>query len=63
MEVMATLSPKWIIMVFLRDFVLFLTVTGGLHWWFYIYEGQEKKFKYDTKLNKKNSKVFFRSSK
>ena len=42
MEIMATLAPGWVLMVILRDLILFIIVTGGLHWWFYIRECQGK---------------------
>ena len=57
-EVMTTLAPGWIFKVALRDLILFLIVTGGLHWWFYMRKGQGKKFKYDTQPRKKKSKLF-----
>ena len=58
MEVMATFSTGWITMVIIRDLIMFLFVTGGLHWWFYMREGQGMKFRYDSRPRKKNSKLF-----
>ena len=58
MEVMATLNLGWISMVILRDLAMFLIVTGGLHWWFYMREGQGMKFRYDTLKRKKKSRLF-----
>ncbi len=58
MEVMSILTPKWIMMVAVRDLTLFLIVTGGLHWWFYMHEGQGIDYKFDTQPELKKSKLF-----
>ena len=58
MEVMSILTPKWIMMVAVRDLALFLIVTGGLHWWFYMHEGQGIDYKFDTQPELKKSKLF-----
>ncbi len=58
MEVMSILTPKWIMMVAVRDLALFLIVTGGLHWWFYMRKGQGIDYKFDTQPELKKSKLF-----
>ena len=58
MEVMSILTPEWIMMVAVRDLTLFLIVTGGLHWWFYMREGQGIDYKFDNQPELKKSKLF-----
>ncbi len=58
MEVMSILTPKWIMMVAVRDLALFLIVTGGLHWWFYMREGQGIDYKFDNQPELKKNKLF-----
>ncbi len=58
MEVMSILTPEWIIMVAVRDLALFLIVTGGLHWWFYMRKGQGIDYKFDNQPELKKSKLF-----
>ena len=58
MEVMSILTPEWIMMVAVRDLALFLIVTGGLHWWFYMRKGQGIDYKFDTQPELKKSKLF-----
>ena len=58
MEVMSMLVPEWIMMVAVRDLALFLIVTGGLHWWFYMRKGQGIDYKFDTQPELKKSKLF-----
>ena len=50
MKEMATLAIEWISLLALRNYVLILIFAGGLHLWFFIYQGQGNKFKYDTPL-------------
>ena len=57
-ESMSKLSFYWISMVALRNYILIIFVAGGLHWWFFIRQGQGKEFQYDTRLRNKNSKIF-----
>ncbi len=58
MEVMSMLVPEWIMMVAVRDLTLFLIVTGGLHWWFYMREGQGIDYKFDNQPELKKNKLF-----
>ena len=58
MEVMSILTPEWIMMVAVRDLALFLIVTGGLHWWLYMHQGQGIDYKFDTQPELKKSKLF-----
>ena len=58
MEAMSTLAPGWISMVAARDLALFLIVTGGLHWWFYMREGQGRKFKFDSQPEMNKNRLF-----
>lgn len=49
LETAATLSPGWIIGIWLRNMVLMLMVAGGLHWFFYMRKGQGMRLKYDKR--------------
>ena len=53
------LVPEWIMMVAVRDLTLFLIVTGGLHWWLYMREGQGIDYKFDTQPELKKNKLFW----
>ncbi len=55
---MSKLTSDWILMVAVRDLALFLIVTGGLHWWFYMRKGQGIEFKFDTQPELKKNKLF-----
>ena len=57
-EEMANLKFGWISMVALRNYALVFLVAGGLHWWFFTYNGQGKKFQYDTSYRNKQNKKF-----
>ena len=46
METMSTLSPGWMLLIWLRNFVLLCLLAGGLHWWLYVRRSQGAAFKF-----------------
>jgi sterol desaturase/sphingolipid hydroxylase (fatty acid hydroxylase superfamily) len=58
MPTMATLSWDWIARIYLINIVLMFGVTGGLHWYFYIYRGQGKRTKFDARDDLDSGKKF-----
>ncbi|MXY63804.1 MAG: sterol desaturase family protein [Gammaproteobacteria bacterium] len=48
METMATLSPDWMALVWLRNAAVLTLFAGGLHWWLYIRRRQESHYKFNT---------------
>ncbi len=48
METMATLSPDWMALIWLRNAAVLTLFAGGLHWWLYIRRKQESDYKYNT---------------
>ncbi|MDE0279889.1 MAG: hypothetical protein OXN16_02255 [Gammaproteobacteria bacterium] len=48
METMATLSPDWMALVWLRNAAVLTLFAGGLHWWLYIRRRQERDYKFNT---------------
>ena len=48
MQEMVSLEIGWISMLAIRNYILIFIVAGGLHWWFFLYQGQGNKFKYRT---------------
>ncbi|MGR3570441.1 sterol desaturase family protein [Brevirhabdus sp.] len=49
LEVTQTLAPGWIAQVWLRNIVLMTLVAGGLHLYFYRFNAQGKKLRYDPR--------------
>ncbi len=41
-----------------KNLALFLIVTGGLHWWFYMHKGQGLEYKFDTHPEMEKNKLF-----
>ena len=53
-----TLQIDWMAEVFVRNFVLVLTLVGGLHLWFFTFRRQEDDTHYDARPLAKNSRIF-----
>jgi Delta7-sterol 5-desaturase len=53
----ASLEFGWIGFVLLRNYVALIVVAGGLHYWFYGFDGQGNRLKYDPRpmTNRKNT--------
>jgi lathosterol oxidase len=58
LTVMKSLSLQWIGPVLLRNFLLFLLVTGGLHLFFFTFRKQGSKLKFDHRQQLDKSKLF-----
>ena len=39
----------WILQIWVINLVLMIMIAGGLHWYFYIIKGQEKRLKFDKR--------------
>ena len=48
----------WMFEIWLRNFILVLTVAGGLHLWFFTFRGQKDELRYDARPLSKESKIF-----
>jgi hypothetical protein len=55
---MAEFQVGWIAQIWLRNAALLTLVAGGLHWWFYMRRGQQRKYKYHDKWPATDNKVF-----
>ena len=55
---MTSLSPDWIVPLYLRNIVLLTIVAGGLHLFFFTFRAQGQKLKYDPRERMENSKRF-----
>src|SRR6056297_3005692 len=53
-----TLSPGWILEIYVRNLVLLLVVAGGLHLYFYRWRKQASRLQYDDREMKAGSRVF-----
>ena len=49
LETARTLSPDWIAVIWLRNLILITGVAGGLHWFFYMRQGQGTRLKFDPR--------------
>jgi len=58
LEVTATLSPDWIIGIWLRNMVLMIAVAGGLHLYFYRWRKQGDELKFDARPLKTRGSQF-----
>lgn len=58
LEETATLSFGWIAEIYVRNFVLLLTVAGGLHLYFHAFKRQEKRLKFDGRELKVRARAF-----
>lgn len=55
----AVLSSGWIAELLLRNAVALITVAGGLHLWFYVFNGQGMEQKYDRRPMEKKKMAMF----
>jgi sterol desaturase/sphingolipid hydroxylase (fatty acid hydroxylase superfamily) len=53
-----TLGISWISLIFIRNFVLLLTVAGGLHLWFHTFAVQGNDKKYDPRPFPRKGRLF-----
>ncbi|PTX75744.1 C-5 sterol desaturase [Sulfitobacter mediterraneus] len=53
-----TLDLSWASLIFLRNFVLFVIVAGGLHLWFHTYAVQGQDKKYDPRPFPRKGRMF-----
>ena len=58
LETAATLAPGWIVGIWLRNMVLIFAVAGGLHWFFYMRQGQGMRLRYDKRELMRKGKQF-----
>jgi len=56
----ASLSPGWVALVFIRNWMFLLIVAGGLHLWFYGIDAQGKLLKYDPRPYMKRKNALFK---
>jgi len=49
---------NWIFQIFACNFFLVAVVAGGLHWYFYMYKGQQNKLKFDHREQTRNNRNF-----
>lgn len=56
----AVLSPDWIAVVLVRNYLAVLVVAGGLHWWFYVFRGQGDEEKYDPRAMLEDNQRLFK---
>ena len=59
MQEMVTLEIGWISMLAIRNYILIFIVAGGLHWWFFLYQGQGNKMLYSLTWRVSLSLVLF----
>ena len=52
-------SADWIAQIWLRNIVIVLVVAGSLHLYFYTFNKQRDKEKYDPRDLARNSKLFY----
>ena len=53
-----TFSFGWIAQTYSVNFLTVLAVAGSLHWYFYIYNGQKRRLKFDPRGMGKNNKLW-----
>lgn len=58
LERTVTFQFDWMAQIWLRNFVLVLTIAGGLHLWFFTFRKQDDDLRYDARPLSKKSKVF-----
>ena len=58
LEVMATLSIDWIVMLYIRNMALMVLVAGGLHLFFYSLHSQGERLRYDSRALEQLQKNF-----
>lgn len=58
LERTATFRFDWMFEIWLRNFILVLTIAGGLHLWFFTFAGQGDEMRYDKRPLARDSRVF-----
>ncbi len=53
------LAAGWVAEVLVRNYVAVLIIVGGLHWWFYVRNGQGGTLRYDDRALGRNKRIFF----
>ena len=61
METMATFSPGWVSLIWLRNAALLTLVAGTLHWWLYIRRGQGQEYKFNPRWPAQSRKFLWGS--
>ena len=62
LESVKVISFRWIFQILIINFFVMFTFAGGLHWYFYIRQGQEKKLKFDHRDQTRNNRNFLFSN-
>lgn len=57
-EVAVEFKPGWILQNLIINFLLVLSVAGGLHWYFYMCRAQHKKLKFDHREQTRSNRNF-----
>ena len=58
LETTKTLAFDWIALIWLRNMALMILVAGGLHWFFYMRQGQGDRLKFDPRDLMRKGKQF-----
>ena len=58
LETTKTFEAKWIAQVWGVNMSTMIVIAGGLHWYFYIKQGQGKKLKFDHREQAKNNRLW-----
>jgi Delta7-sterol 5-desaturase len=58
LSVMQSLSMEWIGLIYLRNFLFMVVISGGLHLYFFTFRAQGKRLKYDHKEQHEKSRKF-----
>ena len=58
LEQTKTLAFDWIVLLYLRNFVLLCIVAGGLHLYFYVWKKQGDRLKYDSRELRREARSF-----
>ena len=58
LESMSVFRAGWMIHVWLLNLSVMILVAGGLHWYFYIRQGQQKRLKFDARDQARNHKLW-----
>ncbi len=58
LESVKIISFGWILQILIINFFVMFAFAGGLHWYFYIRRGQEKKLKFDHRDQTRNNSNF-----
>jgi Delta7-sterol 5-desaturase len=58
LSAMKTLSPGWVGVIFLRNYLFMLAIAGGLHLYLFTFRRQGKRLKYDPREQLEKSRKF-----